>query len=253
MISWRRMRRLRLMPLKHDDGSDCAVDGEVPIGPDLPVRRYGADLLARPGTRPAHRNFRRRAASYSLKWSRVSKPCVKSEDVAVLVGHAQDGVEGALEELVRRYQDRIAGFIYSLIGREDAIADLCHNVFVKMIVNIGRLRTPQSFESWLFQIARNTCFDHLRKERLRRIFVPFERKHEEVAAQPAERADSRLDILRRALGNLPPKQRELILLLEENDFSYEELAQITRASVASVKSRLFRAREQLRRRLADDS
>ena len=51
----------------------------------------------------------------------------------MLVGHARDGLESAMEELVSRYQDRIAGFVYSLVGREDAVADLCHNVFVKMI------------------------------------------------------------------------------------------------------------------------
>jgi RNA polymerase sigma-70 factor, ECF subfamily len=182
----------------------------------------------------------------------VAKAWVRSEDVAELVVRAQDGVESAMEALVYRYQERIAGFVYSLVGHQDVVADLCHNVFVKMIVNIKRLRAPQSFEPWLFQIARNVCFDHLRKERLRRIFVPFERKHEQVAAE-AERSDGRLEAFRRALGALPARQRELIVLLEEKDFSYEELAQITRASVSAVKSRLFRAREQLRRRLADES
>ncbi|MGO9057080.1 MAG: RNA polymerase sigma factor [Candidatus Binataceae bacterium] len=182
----------------------------------------------------------------------MPNPCVKSEDLAVLADRARTGVESAMEELVCRFQERIAGFVYSLVGHEDVIADLCHNVFVKMIVNIKGLKTPESFEPWLFQIARNTCFDYLRKERLRRIFVPFERQHEQVAAQP-DYPDGRLDNFRRALRDLPAKQRELILLLQERDFSYEELAQITHSSVSSVKSRLFRAREQLRRRLSDES
>lgn len=182
----------------------------------------------------------------------MPNPCLKSEDLAELADHARAGVESALEELVRRYQDRIAGFVYSLIGREDAIGDLCHNVFVKMIVNIKALKTPASFEAWLFQIARNTCFDYLRKERLRRIFVPFERQHEQIA-EPAHKPDSRLENFRRALRELPARQRELILLLQERDFSYEEMAAITRSSVSSVKSRLFRAREYLRRRLSDEA
>jgi RNA polymerase sigma-70 factor, ECF subfamily len=198
------------------------------------------------------RNFSRGCTSCKIKCNEVAKAWVRSEDVAELVVRAQDGVESAMEALVYRYQERIAGFVYSLVGRQDAVADLCHNVFVKMIVNIKRLRAAESFEPWLFQIARNVCFDHLRKERLRRIFVPFERKHEQVAAEP-ERGDGRLEAFRRALAQLPARQRELIVLLEEKDFSYEELAQITRVSVSAVKSRLFRAREQLRRRLADES
>ena len=182
----------------------------------------------------------------------VPDSCVKTEDLTELVIRAQTGAETALQELVRRYQDRIAGFIYSLVGREDVIGDLSHSAFVKMIIHIKRLRAAQSFEPWLFQIARNTCFDHLRKERLRRIFVPLERRHEQIAAQ-AERSDGRLEAFRAALADLPPRQRELIVLLEQNEFSYEELAQITRSSVSSVKSRLFRAREQLRRRISDES
>lgn len=184
--------------------------------------------------------------------SGVPNPCPKSENLAELADRARKGVESAVEQLVCRYQDRIAGFVYSLIGREDAIADVCHNVFVKMIVNIKGLKAPESFESWLFQIARNCCFDYLRKERLRRIFVPFERKHEQVPA-PAQKPDSRLESFLSALQELPARQRELIVLLQEKDFSYEEMAEITHSSVSSVKSRLFRAREQLRRRLIDES
>ncbi len=206
--------------------------------------------LRTPGT-GLDRNFSPCATS-TQKWIGVPNPYVKTEDLTELVGHARIGVESAMEELVRRYQERIAGFIYSLVGHEDAIADLCHSVFVKMIVHIKRLRTAESFESWLFQIARNTCFDYLRKERLRRIFVPLERRHEQVAA-PVEKSDSRLENFRSALRELPAKQRELIVLMEERDFTYEELAQITRSTVSSVKSRLFRAREQLRRRLTDES
>jgi RNA polymerase sigma-70 factor, ECF subfamily len=210
-----------------------------------------ADKFA-PAKSEKHRNFLHLRASCGLKWMGVPNPCVKNQDLAALADRARSGVESALEELVCRYQDRIAGFVYSLVGREDVIADICHNVFIKMIVNIKGLKAPESFEPWLFQIVRNCCFDHLRKERLRRIFVPFERKHEQVAALP-QKPDSRLENFRRALQELPVKQRELILLLQERDFSYEEMAKITDSSLSSVKSRLFRAREQLRRRLVDES
>ena len=108
----------------------------------------------------SYRNFFRPRASSKIKWRGVPNPYVKSEDLAVLADRARSGAESALEELVCRYQDRIAGFIYSLVGKEDVIADLCHNVFVKMIVNIKELKAPGSFEPWLFQIAtaaRDRC------------------------------------------------------------------------------------------------
>ncbi len=172
------------------------------------------------------------------------------EDLAALIRRAQDGSEAALEILITRYQDRIAGFVYSLIGRDDAIEDLCHDIFIKMISALPGLKNPESFEAWLFRIARNVAMDSLRRKRLWRMFVPFEPKHEQIAEAP--RADSRLESFRAALEGMPPNQKELILLLAENDWSYEQLAEITHSSVSAVKSRLFRAREYLRQRTSDE-
>ncbi len=182
----------------------------------------------------------------------MPNPGFRSEDLVILVHHARVGVQSAQEELIRRYQGRVAAFSYSMVGREDAVPDLCHSAFLKMILHIKRLRTAESFESWLFQIARRTCFDYLRKERLRRIFIPLQPAHEQIAAG-SEAGDHSLETVRLALRELPPKQRELIALLQQQELSYEELARITGSTVSSVKSRLFRAREYLRRRLGDES
>lgn len=182
----------------------------------------------------------------------MPNPCVKSEDLVVLVHHARVGVQSAQEELIRRYEGRVAAFNYSMVGRKDAVPDLCHTVFLKMILHIKRLRTAESFEPWLFQIARRTCFDFLRKERLRSIFVPLEPAHEQIAAG-SQPAGVGLETFLKALSELPPKQRELIALLQQEELSYEGLAEITGSTVSSVKSRLFRAREHLRRRLRNES
>ena len=175
----------------------------------------------------------------------------EAEDLAALIRRAQDGSEAALEILIARFQDRIAGFVYSLIGRDDAIEDLCHDIFIKMISGLSGLKNPDAFEAWLFRIARNVAMDSLRRKRLWRMFVPFEPKHEQIAEAPRS-GDSRVEEFRAALEGMPPNQKELILLLAENDWSYEQLAEITRSSVSAVKSRLFRAREYLRQRVADE-
>ena len=175
----------------------------------------------------------------------MTKTNPEPESLAALVRRAQDGSEAAVEALVRRFQDRIAGLVYSLIGKSDAIEDVCHNAFVKMISGLPRLRDANSFEPWLFRIARNVCNDHFRKERIRRLFVPFEPKHEQSTA-PESHLESRLAAFRVAVESLPRAQKELILLLAEKDWSYEQLAEITNSTVSAVKSRLFRAREFLR-------
>jgi RNA polymerase sigma-70 factor (ECF subfamily) len=121
-----------------------------------------------------------------------------------------------------------------------------------MIVGLGRLEEDERFEAWLFRIARNACFDHLRKQRLRRIFVPWQSEHEQYTSPPESTEDRRIDAFRRALKMLPRKQRELVALLQDDKLSYEELAAITKSSVSSVRSRLFRARRQLRKSMRDD-
>ena len=173
------------------------------------------------------------------------------EALVALVRRAKDGSQGDLEILIGRFQDRIAGFIYSIVGRDDAIEDLCHNTFIKMITGLRGLEKPESFESWLFRIARNVCNDFLRKKKLWRIFVPFEPQHEQIASA-LPRSDSRLQAFHTAIEGMPANQKELILLLGENDWSYEQLAEITGSSLSAVKSRLFRAREYLRQRMPDD-
>jgi RNA polymerase sigma-70 factor, ECF subfamily len=181
----------------------------------------------------------------------VAEISPEAEDLAALIRRAQDGSEAALEILITRFQGRIAGFVYSLIGRDDAIEDLCHDIFIKMISGLSGLKNPDAFEAWLFRIARNVAMDSLRRKRLWRMFVPFEPKHEQIAEAPRS-GDSRVEEFRAALEGMPPNQKELILLLAENDWSYEQLAEITRSSVSAVKSRLFRAREYLRQRVADE-
>jgi RNA polymerase sigma-70 factor (ECF subfamily) len=170
-------------------------------------------------------------------------------DPLELVVRAQGGSMEAMEDLIVLYQERVAGFIYSMAGAADQLPDLCQTTFVKMISGLPRLKSPESFEVWLFRIARNACTDHFRQERWRRMLVPFRTEHEPIDSRVP--SDGRLAMFKKALGELPPRQRELIVLRGERDWSYEDLARITGSSLSSVKSRLFRAREFLRRRMND--
>ncbi len=169
-------------------------------------------------------------------------------DPIALVVSARGGSPEAMEDLIGLYQERVAGFIYAMVGRTDQLQDLSQTTFVKMISGMSALKSPESFEPWLFRIARNVCTDHLRRERLRRMLVPFGQEHEPIE-YPRAAAEGRLWTFRKMLKELPPRQRELVVLMGERDWSYEELARITASTVSSVKSRLFRARAFLRRRM----
>jgi RNA polymerase sigma-70 factor (ECF subfamily) len=173
--------------------------------------------------------------------------------IAQLVASSKDGDSAAMELLIERYQSRIAGFVFACVGDGQAVEDLCQTIFYKMLVGLRRLEEDGKFEPWLFRIARNTCFDYFRRRRLRRIFVPWQNAADQAAAEPAANStDDRIDSFRRALMRLPKAQRELVALLQDQQLSYEQLAAITASSVSSVKSRLFRARRQLRRSMRCD-
>ena len=173
-----------------------------------------------------------------------------------LVANSKKGDAAAMEALIARYQPRVAGFVFACVGEGQAVDDLCQTIFYKMLLGLPRLADAEKFEAWLFRIARNACFDYLRRRRLRRIFVPWQLGDNEFASAPESTADAaddrRIDIFRRALMLLPQQQRELVALLQDDRLSYEQLAAITNSSVSAVKSRLFRARRHLRKSMRDE-
>jgi RNA polymerase sigma-70 factor, ECF subfamily len=225
----------------------------LPGGANQPPSRQ--DALPRPkslergfsGDPDADRNFFDRPASCRIKPMAMANTKIDCDPVT-LVNDAQSGSNAAMHGLIALYQDRIAGFVYSMVGTTDQLQDLCQTTFVKMISGLPRLKAPERFEVWLFRIARNVCTDHFRRERFRRMLVPFRQEHEPVG-DGGIIGESRLEAFRGAIQELPARQRELLVLMGERDWSYEDLARITGSTVSSVKSRLFRARDFLRRRM----
>ena len=173
-------------------------------------------------------------------------PLVPAPDLAATVERARAGDHAAIRELIELYQGRVGRFVLSMLGNDSDWEDVAQVTFVKMMLGIERLQSTEIFESWLFKIARNSSLDHLRRRRWRRLFASWEPHHGEVAATAGGFEDARLAQVERALILMPADQRELILLMRENDWSYGDLARITGATPAAVKSRLFRARSRLR-------
>lgn len=163
-----------------------------------------------------------------------------------LVRRAQQGDLAAQGDLIVAYQKRVAGFAYALLGRADAVEDIAQVVFMKMVRALPRLAAPSQFEAWLFRLARNTCVDHIRRQKLRRVFLPFAPEHDEIAEAPPPVDRAEIEALRFALQKLPVKDRALLALAEQGA-TQQEMAEATGRSVPAIKARLFRAREKLRK------
>ena len=156
----------------------------------------------------------------------------------------RSGDRQALKRLIELYQNRMAKFVLSQTGDPNAVEDLCQAVFVKMVIGLPRLRDTARFESWLFQIGRNVCRDHLRALMgWRRYFVRYEPMHERIREPETPVVEHKLDD---SVAQLSAEDRALLRLHLEEKKSYQELAQLSNTSVSAIKSRLYRARRELR-------
>jgi RNA polymerase sigma factor (sigma-70 family) len=184
-----------------------------------------------------------------------SKPDPGARDATVLtktIARARAGERTATEQLIRSYQGRIARFVIAHTADKNDYEDLCQKVFVKMVLGLPRLKAPDTFEAWLFTIARHVCIDHLRSRRgWRAIFVRLEAKHESTAAPEPALSAIDADAVSRALKQIRPAERELLAMAMDKGKSYQEMARDSKIGLAALKSRLFRARKMLKQMICD--
>ena len=150
--------------------------------------------------------------------------------------------------LVRRYRDRYARYAARMLGSLDVAEDAVQDALVRAFDRLADCRDPDKFAGWLFLILRNRCFAERRRRR--REGRPLEQRDENVAAP--DRPDGeyeqleRLRALERALERLTPEQRDVFVMKHVEGLAYEEIGQLTGATVASLKMRMHRAYDRLR-------
>ncbi|MBI5186626.1 MAG: sigma-70 family RNA polymerase sigma factor [Nitrospinae bacterium] len=183
------------------------------------------------------------------------------ENVAddVLVRLCQKGDKNAFEHLVMRYQDKIFSVLYRVVKDRDVVRDLAQDVFINAFKSIQGFQGKSSFYTWLYQIAMHTGFNYLSLARVRTTTVyengDLEKKlmdtpggsgnwleegymlHETAQAAVA------------AIEELPDEYKKVVILKEYEDMSYEEIAEVLNIPIGTVRSRLNRARKELRRNL----
>jgi RNA polymerase sigma-70 factor (ECF subfamily) len=189
-------------------------------------------------------------AAYTLTLDQFS-----SLSDAELISVAVDGREESFEELVRRYQRPIAGYVYRMLGDYDAALDVTQEVFIKVYNSLGRYSPEYKFSTWLYRIAHNAAIDHIRRNSNLTQSIETE-SHDgayqlqfECPAPSPERLRERKEWrhqIAEVIKRLPPAYRELILLRHSSDLSYDEIAEVTGLPLGTVKNRLFRARENMR-------
>ena len=164
------------------------------------------------------------------------------------VGRAKAGDRKAFSELVRHHQKSIYRYLLRMLGSHDDAMELTQEAFFKAWQALPQWRPEAQFRTWLFRIANNTALDALRRRKLVE-FVPLEDDFDAPGSGPdperQARATQEVRQLEASLKRLAPEHREILLLREVEEMSYEEIGRVLSLSEGTVKSRLARARTAL--------
>jgi len=175
-----------------------------------------------------------------------------------IIERALSGDADAFGEIVRRWERRIFALAYGILGREEEARDATQETFIAAFRNLRGFRGEAKVSSWLHRIAVNQCITRQRRARTRAensLEAEAEAGGEKFAAPP-ERSPARevegrerTEAVRRAVASLPLELREVILMKEFEELTFQEIADALGVPLSTVKSRLYTALKQLRLRL----
>ena len=160
--------------------------------------------------------------------------------------------EQSAADLFERHKDRIYSIALRYSGDPAAAQDITQETFLKLFASVGSFRGDSTFESWLFRLVVNACFDYRRKSRR---LAPFVESVRNLLHAPGASAldhvlrDEMSVHLKTAIDSLPPEQRMAVVLRYTEGFSYDQIAEAMGCSAGTVASRLSRAHKILERRL----
>jgi RNA polymerase sigma-70 factor (ECF subfamily) len=207
-------------------------------------------------------------SSQVMKSMVVAKPCsiglkvVEDIDNELIRSYVL-GDESAFMALVSKYKDPITNYINAMIGDYERAVDLSQETFLRIYKNAENYKNTYQFSTWIYRIATNLAIDEIRwRHRHRRLFfTPHTRSDSDEDHQELVVPDSRYTpdealirkekskVIAEAIQSLPKKYRSVFVLKEIEDLPYEKIAEVLACSCGTVKSRLHRARELLKKKL----
>jgi RNA polymerase sigma-70 factor (ECF subfamily) len=168
-----------------------------------------------------------------------------------ILRRAQRGDERAFSIIVRAYETPVFNYVLRLVGDRSLAEDLTQEVFLRVFQGLPKFSLRCRFTTWLFQVTKNRVLDELRaNERRPRVLVPLDDVPQlEVLDVPLERVQT-IDAVWRAVGDLSVDLKLALLLRDVVGLSYTEIADALEVTLATVKWRIYKAREEVQLALA---
>jgi RNA polymerase sigma-70 factor, ECF subfamily len=181
-------------------------------------------------------------------------------DEELILEFQQNNTVKAYEILVHRYKNSLINYIYRFLGDYEACADIVQETMIKVYRNKDSYKSIAKFSTWIYTIAGNLARTEYQRRKRRNIFSisSYGDDNEtfdipDNSAQPDVITDSGIkdEIIQKALLKVSDSYREMVILRDIQELSYEEIAEVTGIAVGTVKSRINRGRNQLQKLLKD--
>lgn len=184
-----------------------------------------------------------------------------AENPTTTVQNARAGEPAAWDALFKRYQLPLYSYVFELVRHEQETLDIVQETFINAVRHLAGLRTDEKFGSWLFGIAHQKCVQYWRKQSRREVFAQIDPEDTAEREYPSSESDPSELLVRKEqeegflelLAELEPPHRSVLLLHFLEDFSLEQIAEITSANPGTVKSRMHYAKRALRKLLEEKS
>ena len=179
-----------------------------------------------------------------------------------LIKKAIEGDESAYKNLLENYRGAIYNLLYKMVRNKEETEDLVQEAFMKAFKALPSFNEEYAFSTWLYKIAVNNCIDHMRKKKLQTYSInkpvqskdgELDREFPDTSMSPDKSilSDERASIIETAIDELPENYKTAIILRHSEEKSYEEISKILNIPLGTVKARIFRAREMLKKKLKD--
>ncbi len=172
-------------------------------------------------------------------------------DIQLIDRYLSGDIE-AFNELMAAHEDRVFAVSLRMLRNREMALDATQDTFLTVFRKVDRYKAKAAFSTWLYRVAVNTCYDHLRRQK---------RKHADALPENHDITDPSTDDLLRAveirsdieeaLSNLSPEFRAAVILVDLQGLSLEQASDTLEVPTGTIKSRLFRARKQLSQRLGN--
>ena len=175
------------------------------------------------------------------------------ESESKLVHKASLGDKQSFAILINKYREKLYRVIYWMVKHEEDTLDLLQETFIHSYQSLPKLKEPGTFSSWITKIAVNLSINHIKKKRRiyeYQIILKNEKKIKEILSPETILEQKEInDYISYLISQLPPKQKIVLILCDIEEFSYKEAAKILGCNIGTIMSRLFYARDFIRKKM----